>query len=689
MKKIISLLVIPSVITLTTTTIGITTNQIINSIQQNQVPKLLNPPTQNISQTFRTKQIYINANDAKEIPLLEYVENKNSLLPFLKGSQDTIELDLNVWKPLGMEDEIFLRNLKFNLSNGYFQTSYLNSISQSKLIKYNVKPTNYPNNSLFPSVQNKENYDNLLPKKTNDQTYWDEKLVFNFYKNDSEYRENNYAFIVFDIKHERSEEQHKPNSVNRLLIRPMLRYNLDTSSKTITIPSQNMKISLISEFLNFNPLARISVDSYLSDSQKLNLYSGSLGKVENYISFDTEKGDNELILSSSSKPGHKIPTLEIDTSNMYLDKDINHINTKYQVDIEGLKIKNAKFKIRTSSGGSVNNFDIIQNDENDENNLKYGYQNLDISFDISESDFPNASSEKVFHFPIFRQSYINDLPSYGGNPEAKLLLEIKVKPKVNQATKEKIPFQYEVSEIKFLANSYNNVNPTLEIDVEFKVMQSQIYVKTKPKNFSFSRMQNQLIKPQRNEFVIDGQNQPYNYSSNVFDDTYFVDQMTNKIKNNYEISYDHTNNKFKETILQSQDFLNFGVDTTNPLDLFNLPFTKIKYTGKEEEFRQRGQMEFSYSTVNTNKFFKNINFIQRIKYELRDNQKEMVDISINHDNLNSYANKVSDINVLVSNLNNLNLEQKFKLINISNKDDDKNHIIALLKILNLVLQIKI
>ncbi len=171
-RKIFSFLFIPSILSLLLLVPLISNTNNINIENKNNdivLNSISSPSTFTINQTYKSNKFIFDKNKTTgEFPLFSKQSSfENSMFSFARNvvknqneewvydgnsiMQNTIELDLNLWKPIGMDDDLFLNSIEFDIS-GYVQTKQKNQ--SSRLMKYNVLNNDY-------------NKDNNPPKNIN------------------------------------------------------------------------------------------------------------------------------------------------------------------------------------------------------------------------------------------------------------------------------------------------------------------------------------------------------------------------------------------------------------------------------------------------------------------------------------------------------------------------------------------
>ena len=334
----------------------------------------------------------------------------------------TIEIDLNTWKPVGMEDKVFLKNLQFDVS-GFKEFDITNNETLQTFVNYNISIDSFSDAQKF--------FNNMYVQNTFSK---ERKLVSNLLDN-NDYQFNNskngFCFLVFDIEHQKSKVQNTANSINRLLVTPKIIYsytnNISKNNLNITLPSQNITFSFLSKMFKYDNQNQISIDSYISDNRKFHFEEERLEnpndenseqKTFNNLLLDTSIGIDEVVLVTSRDPNapdlgyeqtHLIPKLKIDTSNFYLDNPNNHLDSTFEISIEGIKINGLELSVReidsannnAETGKEIQIFnEPIQESNSDSPSLQNN--DLNIKFDLKDSYFNESNNYTyVKTIPIF------------------------------------------------------------------------------------------------------------------------------------------------------------------------------------------------------------------------------------------------------------------------------------------------
>lgn len=563
-----------------------------------------------------------------------------------------------------MDDETFLKEMTYDVNLNIVDNT--NNTDEQNTIN-NISSYNIGNNNVS-ELYNK-NWNNLFTDKISiiedKVNYVDKKLVYNFTFDISIHLGGEgYCFLGFDVVHQQSKNLNKPDAINRLLITPKIYYDQigkgDIANYNFTIPSQEIKLFFYNNFFNFDNQNNVSVDSYISDKQSFNLYennidSGNNSVPDRHLLLDTSEGISYIEISSEKSLGKQIPKLAIDTSNFYLDGDENHKDTLYQVNLSGLMLSDVKYKILNDPS-----WESVVIDSN-----KY---NMNLEFDIRDSDFENQSKnyEKQYTFHIAGK----EMFKYFSNTttttmDSKIDLELRVKAKFDN-NGNRIPFHYYISSIRINGNysqfQYNN--KLYRMDVELKLnSSSNVIVKTKPKDFSYTRAKQAINTIQKDELVFSS-----SYSSNIFDDTFITNDLNNRIKSNYEIVLEEARKRFKEVLETNQDFINFGIDVNNPFSMFKNPFIQTQYLDSQVYYRSKGKMSLKYSPVNKVKYFNSFEVVFRAMISKSQNQNEIIEVNLNNDLLNEKSKLYKNIDNFLVYLNNLSTSNKLQYIKVINKD---------------------
>ena len=670
-----------------------------NKILLNSIESKINDPKRSvISESYKTNEfIFDNSCGTGEFNLLDSSQkNKNFLFPFAREydaksdsltnniMNHTIEVDLNIWKPVGMEDKVFLKNLQFDVS-GFKEFDIINNETLQTFVNYNISIDSFSDEQKF--------FNNMYVQNTFSK---ERKLVSNLLDSD-DYQFNNskkgFCFLVFDIEHQKSKVQNTVNSINRLLVTPKIVYSYTDSVNNITLPSQDITFSFLSKMFKYDSQNQISIDSYISDNKRFNFEEkrednkGNLVSEKNLL-LDTSKGIDEVVLVTSRDPNapdlgyestHLIPKLKIDTSNFYLDNPDNHLDSTFEISIEGIKINGLELNVKeTLADGSgttippyhISIFKTPILESNNEQSLPLQNNDLNIKFEIKDSYF-DASNTWIKTIPIFNNSIMlsESFNKTFANKPIGLNLELTI-------TRVE-PFKYEITQMKFVGiDSFHSVGSIIyDVDLTTTVESSdEVIVKSKPKDFSFTRMNKAVIdNVMRKQYQLHS-----DYSSNVFDDSNFSNKPSQGT--NYQVTLNELESRFYEAIKSSNDWQiavgwnpNQSLDLINIYNYFNSPFIKYQYTGKVNEYRTKGQMSLRYSSIYGNKYFKYLDTYMNVIIDETNNssRKEIIEFSFKNDKLNQLIENESftNINSLIQYLNELNYSNWGDYLNLINLDN--------------------
>lgn len=505
----------------------ISTTCIIPFVTINKNQKLLNsidskindPERSVISELYKTNEfIFNNSCGAGEFNLLNSSQkNQNFLFPFAKEydatndsltsniMEHTIEIDLNTWKPVGMEDKVFLKNLQFDVS-AFKEFDVINNKKLQTFVDYNITAKSFPDKGLD---ENEEKFfNNLYVQNTFSK---ERKLVSNLLDDNDGYKyssKNGFCFLVFDIEHQKSKVQNTANSINRLLVTPKIIYSYTTdildNNLNITVPSQDITFSFLSKMFKYDSKNQISIDSYISDNKKFNFEEerpenpkdeNSEQKTFNNLLLDTSKGIDEVVLVTSRDSNapdlgyestHLIPKLKIDTSNFYLDNPNNHLDSTFKISIEGIKINGLKLNIREIDSANNNSetsdeIQLFNVPPQESNNDSPSLQNndLNIKFDLKDSYFNESNNYihkeliKIFDSETMLSQSFKD--TFAKVP-CGLNLELTISSTFDN-NGNRIPFKYEITQMKFVGiDSFHSVDSIIyDVDISTTIESSDTW----------------------------------------------------------------------------------------------------------------------------------------------------------------------------------------------------------------------
>ncbi len=662
-----------------------------------------------ITEQYETNDnLVFNGIDTKSVSLLK-ANQANKKFPIVSetiGSttRNFIEFDIKKWKPNGMETEEFLKNLHINFDGLHWTKSIdapIDSDNDGFNADYNINPKDEFNQSLDTHIFDQNNNDNLNVKKENNENA-EMKLFYKFitagnikYQN----TQTGYAYIVLELYHKVVRDKSNTNKIldDKLYVNPVVEFAKGNACDLpFSIPPQTFTISFSSPFFQFNQELNTMGDSYISDTKDFVLYtnesdsssggSSSSQKMTDYLTLTTNYGHADIHgiarvkLSPTTNKGKRIQPLKVDTSDFYLDDDVNHIDDTFNINIKGISIKDVKLNKQINSEKP----ELIAEWNNPNNKLPI---NTDFNFNISEAEFSKENNTIEKTIPIATQQIFNEFQDDSiniNNPESFKYSGLWIKFTIERLA----PFKYQISAIEFISKSYS----CMKSDVDTSITQYQTYswdtlintcrnivVKVKPNNYDFNEIYQKLFYSQGNIASISS-----SYSSNIFDDSFIIDPATNKrIQSNYQKVYQYSLNNFINEMFKDNNFLTMAdikdaasLTDEQKLNVLNnvleKPFIQTQYTTNEIEFRRIGYMSLKFSPVKKIKFFQTLDFIQRVKIEDNPNQKELVKIELDKEKLNQEAKSFSSIASYAEHLDNLPLEEKYEYLQVINNDTNQS-----------------
>ncbi len=676
----------------------------INNIALSNRETNINKPSKlSISERYKIDEFnYDSGEITKEFSLFNRIDNENRklLFPFARKFDtndlskvigyydDTIEIDLKVWKPLGMDDEKFLSETHFDIN--YFIKNNIND-SQNIILNNNI-------NKHSELDSNDKNFDNLL---TNKISYIDGKKAVTEHKYISNIilqKGHAHVKIAFDVIHEQSINQNIKDSINRILITPKIIFNIGKNIGPFSIPSQEITLSFINDFFNYNDQLKTLNDYYISDNKVYYLREvpdpTRPTDITNYLQLDTKKGNDTLRISETESDRYnQVPNLQIDTSNFYLDGNeldpltnkYNHEDDEFEVKIEGVKIDDVKLSITNQNypENSPKEVVVLSSGQNKSSAMdETKIPDLSIDFKIKDSDFKsmNLGDYKVYDIPIFRNEMITELYdglSSSNSTRTNLTLKIAVSPHFED--NERIPFKYEVSSMTLEGTSglcdINKLPSNVNIEAKF-MSSNEVVVKTRPLNFSFTKAMNEVLSIQKNEYELES-----DYTSNVFDKNHILNIDGSNKTTNYDKVYNEVVSNFRNVLINPiGNFIPFGIDTNKPFDLLHQPFVETQYTEANTKHRSKGKMTLKYSPIIENKYFKTLDVIQRVKIKKSVLQNEIVNVEFNSKTLLDFSKGYKNIDTLLNDLNALDDQVKLRYLKLINEDTDDNLINVISKV---------